>query len=276
MRPDPVRSPRPAAVVKEGPARKKEAGKGPSMGKVARVTLVFWIMKICATTLGESAWEHSADASALGFGLRALLLAGAFALVLAWQMRADRFRALRYWTVVLAVGAVAAMVSDAVALGPWPGAVGATLLLACALVATLALWHRTTGNVAVDAIVEPRIEAFYWLAIVLANTLGTALAEALAGQHGLSLGGEMLLVGGLVAIVVLAAYFTRFDLAVLFWIAIVFTRPFGATFGDFLASPGEAGGLDLGTSGTVGVLGVLLLAFFMYARADDLRARRWG
>ena len=269
-----VRSPARSAVEWTGSAGNGGQGAG-AMNKVARVTLVFWIMKMCATTLGESAWEHAAALPA-GFAQRAALLVVASVLLLAWQFRGDRFHPVRYWLVVLATGAIAAMAADAMGRGAWPGYAGGSLLLAAALGATLGLWLRVKGSVAPETVTDPRSEAFYWTAIVLANALGTGIADGFASASSLGLGTEVVLVGGLVAVVVLAAYFTHFDLAVLFWIAIVFTRPFGATFGDFLSSPNEAGGLDLGTARTALVQAVLLVAFLVYSRAEDARLRRAG
>lgn len=261
-----------AALPSTRTGRGAPGGQGSPMNKVARVTLVFWMMKMCATTLGESAWEHTAT----GVAPRGQVLAIVFAALLAWQVASPRFQPVRYWLLVLATGAVAAMAADAMAATAWLGYGGGSVLVAAAFVATLGLWLRTGGSVAVDAITDARNEAFYWTAIVLANALGTGIAEGFATASSLGLGTELVLVGGLVTVIAAAAYFTRFDLAVLFWIAIVFTRPFGASFGDFLSGPGEEGGLALGTSGAALVLAVLLLAFLVHARAAALRARRWG
>lgn len=244
------------------------------MSKVARVTLFFWIMKICATTLGETAGDLLSMTMDLGYGPSSLLLVGAFLVTLAVQLVSRKFHPLLYWTVILTTSTAGTTMSDymdrTLGLGY---ALGSSILIV-SLLLVLAAWHATEKTISVSNILTTRAEIFYWMAILVSNTLGTALGDFLADSSGLGFLGGAALVGSLLALVALAAWFTRLSRVTLFWIAFVLTRPFGATFGDLLTKSPDDGGLGFGTIGSSAVLGVLLVAFIVYTTLADRRAAR--
>lgn len=229
------------------------------MKKLPEITLLFWVMKLCATTLGETAGDLLAQTLGVGYGTSTLLLLGVFALVLAAQLAVRRYVPALYWAVILATSTAGTTLSDfmdrTLGLGY---ATGATLL-AGLLGLVLGAWWLSERSLAVDRITTRRGEVFYWAAILVSNTLGTALGDFLADDSGLGFGGGALLIGSLLALVVLAHYATRVPGVALFWIAFVLTRPFGATFGDLLTKPVAQHGLGFGTTGSSLILGGLLL-----------------
>lgn len=232
--------------------------------KVAQVTLAFWIIKICATTLGETAGDLLSMTWHIGYALSSLLLAGLLCAVLALQMAARQFQPWLYWSVILATSVTGTTTSDFIdrTLG-FGYALGALILLS-GLGLVLFIWRRVEGTLSVSDISTRRAELFYWLAILLSNTLGTALGDFLANGAGLGFSGGSALIGGLLALVVLARYLTPISGVYLFWAALVLTRPLGATVGDLLTKPLAAGGLAFGTiaaSITLGIAMILGIAF---------------
>ncbi len=235
-----------------------------AVNKVAQVTAIFWIMKICATTLGETAGDLVSMTMGIGYQWSSIILVGAFLIVLTLQLAARKFHPALYWMVILATSTAGTTLSDymdrTLGLGY---AKGALILVAC-LAAVLAAWHATERTLSVDRVTTRRAEAFYWTAILFSNTLGTAFGDFLADDSGLGFVGAAGLIAGALGVVLLATYFTRANRVALFWTAFVLTRPFGATFGDLLTKPVEKGGLDLGTAGASLVLGAMLLALVLY------------
>jgi len=227
--------------------------------KVAQVTFAFWIMKICATTLGETAGDLLSMTLGIGYALSTVILLAFFFATLGAQLASRRFHPALYWAVIVSTSTAGTTMSDLVdrSFGLGYG-LGASLLAAC-LVAVLLGWRRDVGTLSVERVRGRRTEAWYWTAILVSNTLGTALGDYLADSSGLGFLGGAALVGTAIALVAAAAAFTRIDRVVLFWIAFVLTRPFGATFGDLLTKPVDAGGLGFGTSGSSLVLAAILL-----------------
>jgi len=227
--------------------------------KVARVTLAFWIMKICATTLGETSGDLLSMTLKVGYAVSSLILISLFAASFVAQLSARRFHSLLYWTVVLTTSTAGTTMSDymdrTLKLG-YP--LGAAILFSC-LIAWLVLWRLVEGSLAVSNIETRRSEFFYWIAILFSNTLGTALGDFLADSSGLGFLGGAALIGGLIAVTALLYRVTRVNRILLFWVAFVLTRPFGATFGDLLTKPIAKGGLNLGTAGSSAVLLAILL-----------------
>lgn len=227
--------------------------------KVAQVTLAFWVMKICATTLGETAGDLISMTLNLGYALSSLILIGLFAVSLALQLMASRFHAPLYWLVILTTSTAGTTISDymdrTLGLGY---ATGSVILLGC-LLTTLAVWRLSEHTLSVSEISSRRSESFYWIAILFSNTLGTAVGDLLADDSGLGFLGGASLIGALIAAVALASYLTRINRALLFWIAFILTRPFGATLGDFLTKPQDKGGLDFGTVGSSAILATVLV-----------------
>lgn len=228
--------------------------------KLPRITLAFWVMKICATTLGETAGDLLSMTLRVGYLTSTLLLLGVFLVALVAQLRARAFVPALYWTVILATSTAGTTLSDfmdrTLGLGY---ARGAAILLGV-LVAVLFAWWRSTGDLSVTAVRSVRAEGFYWSAILVSNTLGTALGDFLADDTGLGFMGGAVLIGTLLAVTAAAHRWTRVPTVVLFWVAFVLTRPFGATFGDLLTKTNAQGGLGFGTVGSSAVLlGVLVL-----------------
>jgi uncharacterized membrane-anchored protein len=235
-----------------------------TLNKVAKVTIFFWIMKICATTLGETGGDLLSMTMNVGYGVSSLILLSFFVVTLVIQLASKKFHPVIYWLVIVSTSTAGTTMSDymdrTLGLGYFKG----SLILVTCLVVILAVWRFTEGTLSVNYIQTKRAELFYWTAILFSNTLGTALGDFLADSSGLGFMGGAILIGALIGLVVLAYYFTRIDRVVLFWIAFVLTRPFGATFGDVLTKPVERGGLNLGTIGSSLVLAAILVILVVY------------
>ncbi|HUI26988.1 MAG TPA: hypothetical protein VL403_12960 [Candidatus Kryptonia bacterium] len=244
------------------------------MNKVAQVTLSFWVMKICATTLGETAGDLLSMTMNVGYGLSSVVLIGFFLIALVAQLLSRRFHPVLYWTVIIATSTAGTTMSDfmdrTLGLGY---ADGSLILIACLLV-VLATWRLSEKTLSVSKIQTSRAELFYWVAILFSNTLGTALGDFLADDSGLGFSGGAALIAGLIGLVIVAAYVTTLDRVMLFWVAFVLTRPFGATFGDFLTKPTENGGLAFGTVGSSLLLASLLAMFIAYTSYAQTHALR--
>lgn len=228
--------------------------------KVPEVTLVFWLIKVAATTLGETA----GDAVSMSMGLGYLAATGIFALFVAvavWaQIKAARFNPWLYWTAIIATTTVGTTLADFADRSLGIGYLGGSLLLLSLLLASLFAWKRTLGTVSIDSVSSTRSEVFYWTTIVFSQTLGTALGDWTADSAGIGYVGGIGIFVLLLAAVVAAYKWTRVSHTVLFWIAFVLTRPLGAVLGDFLDKPVDAGGLDLSRFGASAVLVALILA----------------
>jgi uncharacterized membrane-anchored protein len=243
------------------------------MSKVAKVTFFFWVMKICATTLGETAGDLLSMTLNVGYGVSSLLLLALFVVALALQLRARAFHPVLFWTVILATSTAGTTMSDYMDRTLGLGYATGSLILVSCLVLVLAAWRTSERTLSVENIATPRAESFYWTAILFSNTLGTALGDYLADDSGLGFLGGALLIGGLIALTVVALYTTRINRIALFWIAFVLTRPFGATFGDLLTKPPEHGGLDFGTVGSSSILAGILALLIIYTSLADRRKR---
>jgi len=244
------------------------------MNKVAQITATFWIMKICATTLGETAGDLLSMTMNLGYSLSSVILIVLFLITLTAQLVSSRFHPVLYWTVILATSTAGTTMSDYMDRTLGLGYAKGSLILIVGLLVVLAAWHQSEKTLSVSNIDTTRAELFYWLAILVSNTLGTALGDFLADDSGLGFLGGAGLIAGMLGLVVLATYCTRLDRVVLFWIAFVLTRPFGATFGDLLTKPTEKGGLDFGTVGSSLVLASLLAACILYTSTGERRVNR--
>lgn len=241
------------------------------MKKIPEVTLLFWIMKICATTLGETGGDLLAQTLNVGYAVSSLLFIGFFLVTLAGQLAARRYVPALYWAVILATSTAGTTMSDYMDRTLGLGYATGTAILVTILLVVLGVWRLTEKSLSVSDITTRRGELFYWTAILFSNTLGTALGDFLADDSGLGFGGGALLIGSLLALVVLAHYFTRISSVLLFWIAFVLTRPFGATFGDLLTKPVEKQGLGFGTQGSSLILLGLLVALVIYATIQTRR-----
>ena len=240
--------------------------------KVATVTLAFWIMKICATTVGETGGDLLSMTMKIGYAASSVVLLAFFLVTLALQLRSRQFHPFLYWAVILATSTAGTTISDFMDRSLGLGyATGATII-ATTLVAVLATWRLTLGSIAVDHIHDRRVETFYWVAILVSNTLGTALGDFLADSSGLGYGLSNLLIAAGIGLTVMAYFFTRISRTLLFWIAFVLTRPFGATMGDLLTKGHEKGGLAFGTIGSTAVLLAVLIALIAFTTWRDRRS----
>ena len=238
------------------------------MSKAAQVTLAFWVIKICATTVGETGGDALSMSLKLGYAVSTLIFLGFFCLTLTAQLLARRFHPFFFWAVVVATTTVGTTTSDYLDRTLGLGYVKSSIMLFCAVVAILLVWRRTTGSIAVDHITDRKNEMFYWVTILVSNTLGTALGDFVATTTGLGFEGGALVFAGLLAVVAAAYYLTKIPGSVLFWAAYVLTRPLGATLGDTLTKPHGQGGLDLGrfsstlTIAAVMIAGIVLTTYF--------------
>lgn len=235
------------------------------MNKLPQITLAFWVMKICATTLGETAGDLLSMTLNVGYAVSSMVLISVFLVTLFGQLFSRRYHPMLYWLVILSTSTAGTTMSDfmdrTLGLGY---AMGSAILIGI-LVLTFLVWRLSGNPLDVTRIKNRTGEIFYWVAILFSNTLGTALGDYLADDSGLGFAGGALLVGSAIALVVLARYWTRIPGVVLFWVAFVLTRPFGATLGDVLTKPHEKGGLDFGTIGSSAVLGGVLLVLVLMA-----------
>ena len=216
-----------------------------SLSKVPEVTLLFWIIKIAATTLGETGGDAVSMSMNLGYLVATAIFAAVFLVAVFAQVRAKGFHPFLYWATIIATTMVGTTLADFADRSLGIGYAGGSSLLFILLMASLAIWHRTLGTISVATVNTPKAEMFYWLTIMFSQTLGTALGDWTADTAGLGYTGAALLFGGLLALLVLAYYRTSISRTALFWAAFILTRPLGAVVGDFLDKPLNAGGLAL-------------------------------
>jgi uncharacterized membrane-anchored protein len=240
--------------------------------KLPAITLLFWIMKICATTLGETAGDLLSMTLDIGYAASSAVLLAAFVVTLVFQMRSRAYHPFLYWGVILATSTAGTTMSDFMDRTLGLGYATGSAILLGSLIAVLSIWWLVERSLSVNNIKSLRAELFYWIAILVSNTLGTALGDFLADDSGLGYFGGAVLIGGVLAVIVLATYFTKISKTALFWAAFVLTRPFGATMGDVLTKMPEKGGLGFGTIGSSAVLAVILVAVILYTmRREPLK-----
>lgn len=238
-------------------------------GKVAEVTLAFWMAKVVATTLGETLGDFFAQT--LGFGYVAGLAVTAVLLlaVVAVQVASASYRSPLFWAAIVATTTAGTEVSDMMDRTLGLGYVAGSAILLAGLASTLLVWWVRKGSLGVEPIVDRETEVLFWIAVIFSNSLGTAFGDALVDAAGLSYAQGALICSSVIAVLILLHHRTSIDAALLFWGAFVFTRPFGATFGDFLTKARETGGLGLGTLSTSLVaLAVLVLVVVASDRSD--------
>jgi uncharacterized membrane-anchored protein len=235
--------------------------------KLPQITAAFWLMKITATTLGETGGDWASMTLDLGYLRSTLIFFAIFAVALGAQLIARTHRPFLFWTVIIATSTAGTTLSDymdrTLELGYTKGA---TILVTILLV-VLGLWRWTTGSLSVTDVKDRRGELFYWLAILTSNTLGTASGDFLSDDSGLGFLGSWLLVTALLLVVLALSYFTKLSRVLLFWIAFILTRPFGATFGDVLTKSHAKGGFDLGRGwSSLVLLGILIVTILVSYR----------
>ncbi len=236
--------------------------------KLPKITLAFWITKIAATTLGETAGDLLAQTMNVGYATSTLILVAIFLVTLAAQLAVTKHHPWLYWTVIVSTSTAGTTMSDYLDRTLGLGYATGAAILVTLLVAVLVAWRLSTGSLSVDRVTTRKAEIFYWIAILVSNTLGTALGDFLADDSGLGFGIVALLLAAVIGVIVLLYFFTKISRVALFWCAFVLTRPLGATGGDFLTKSHERGGLDLGTlNASLVLLAILVLAIVWQMRA---------
>ncbi|MBK8399690.1 MAG: hypothetical protein IPL29_00985 [Propionivibrio sp.] len=216
-----------------------------ALSKVPEVTLLFWIIKVAATTLGETGGDAVSMSMHLGYLIGTGIFSVVFLAAVIAQIKAKAFQPFLYWTTIISTTTVGTTLADFADRSLGIGYAGGSTLLLALLLGSLFIWHRTLGSVSVDTVSSPKAEMFYWLTIMFSQTLGTALGDWTAGTAGLGYAGAALVFGALLLLVVAAYYWTNVSRTLLFWAAFILTRPLGAVVGDFLDKPLSAGGLAL-------------------------------
>ena len=231
--------------------------------KVAEITLVFWLMKIVATTLGETLGDFISMTLNLGYTIGIAITFAFFFIILLTQLSFKKYVPAVYWLVIIGTTTLGTEISDYIDRTLHLGYTFGSLSLVVCLVFTLFLWFRKYKNLEVFPIVDKTKEIYYWTAILFSNSLGTAFGDFLGEYFGLSYLQGALFTGGIIILVVLLHYLTKINHILLFWVAFIFTRPFGATFGDFLTKPLDQGGLNLGTLNSsivsIGIMTMLIV-----------------
>lgn len=250
------------------------------ISKVPEVTLIFWIIKILATTLGETggdavtmSWlgETTAEASGWGYLLGTFIFGIIFVAAVLVQIKATKFHPFLYWLTIVATTTVGTTLADYLTRSLGIGYTGGSAILLVFVIASLLIWRSSTGSISVETVNTPKVEIFYWVTIMFSQTLGTALGDWVADSAKFGYLGAAAIFGGILVLVVLLYYFTSISRALLFWIAFITTRPLGAVVGDFLDKPFEKGGLELSryTASIVLLVVIVALIFIFRQKAAE-------
>ncbi len=248
-----------------------------TMNKVVKITLLFWIMKILATTLGETFGDFLSMTLNLGYITSLLITLSSFMLILIIQLIRKKFNVVIYWLSIIGTTTVGTEVSDYMDRTLGLGYMLGSLILFSGFIFVLILWYRTEHKINIYPVFKKREELFYWIAILFSNSLGTAFGDFLSDNLGLSYLYGALVTAGIILIVVVLHYYTKINRILLFWIAFIFTRPFGATFGDLLTKPLSKGGLELGTiTASLITAGLLTIFITIESRRHSVRVQVKG
>lgn len=244
-----------------------------ALSKVPEVTLIFWIIKVFATTLGETGGDAVSMSMDLGYLVGTAIFAAIFIIAVFAQVSARRFHPILYWLTIIATTTVGTTLADYATRSLGIGYAGGTAILLTLLLASLWVWYRTLGSIAVDTVSSPRTEAFYWVTIMFSQTLGTALGDWTADTAGLGFDGGALIFGSLLIVLAGLYWWTRISRTALFWAAFILTRPLGAVVGDLLDKPVAEGGLALSryTASAVLVL-FIVVCIFVFPQRPAARA----
>ena len=245
------------------------------LNRVAEITIVFWLMKIVATTLGETFGDYLAMTLNLGYFTGIVITLIFFLIVLSIQLYTKKYIPVCYWLVIIATTTLGTEISDFLDRSLHLGYTFGSLLLLSGLLLTLMLWNLKFKSLNVYPIFNKDKEIYYWLAILFSNSLGTAFGDYLSDVVGLSYLFGAMATAGIILMVVILHYATKINEVVLFWIAFVFTRPFGATFGDFLTKLIENGGLDLGTL-NASMVSIVTMTFLLIISHRSLQKNKAG
>jgi uncharacterized membrane-anchored protein len=235
------------------------------VSKLPQITAAFWMMKIAATTLGETGGDWLSMTMKVGYLASTLVFFGFFVVTLAVQLASKKHYPYLYWMVIVATSTAGTTMSDYMDRTLELGYAKGAAILVSILLFLLVLWRLAVGNLSVDHVHTRKAEVFYWITILFSNTLGTAFGDFLSDDSGLGFFEAWLLISGALVVALLCYRFTRLPHVLLFWIAFVLTRPFGATFGDLLTKAHDKGGFDLGTGYSSIILFAILLATIQFS-----------
>ncbi|MBN8877575.1 MAG: hypothetical protein E6Q24_08580 [Chitinophagaceae bacterium] len=244
------------------------------LNKVAPITLLFWLMKIVATTLGETLGDFISMTLNFGYVIGIIITLAIFLVALLIQLNAKEYTPVKYWLVIIGTTTLGTELSDFIDRTLHLGYFAGSIILVSCLVLTLFLWNKKYKSLEVYPIFERNKEFFFWTAVLFSNSLGTAFGDFLSDNLGLSYFSGALITGIIILVVVLLHYLTRLNHILLFWIAFIFTRPFGATFGDLLTKPPGKGGLDLGTL-NASIVSVAMMAVLIAVSHRNLKRMNW-
>ena len=235
-----------------------------ALSKVPELTLIFWIIKILATTLGETAGDALSMSMNLGYLVSTAIFAAIFFAAVIAQIKAKQFHPFIYWVTIIATTTVGTTLADYADRSLGIGYTGGSALLLGLLLTSLFIWYKTLGSVSVSCINEPKAEMFYWVTIMFSQTLGTALGDWTADTAGLGYASGTIIFSALLLAVMAANYWTQISKTALFWAAFILTRPLGAVVGDFLDKPIAKGGLDFSRFGASATLLAIIVACILF------------
>ena len=234
------------------------------LNRVPEITLFFWVIKIMATTVGETAADFLSFTMKLGLGNTSYMMSGLLLLALLIQFKLKRYVPIAYWLVVVLVSVVGTLITDNLVDNLHISLVTITALFSIALAAVFALWYVSEKTISIHCIYSTKRELFYWAAILFTFALGTAAGDLVAEHLGLGYAISALIFGAIITVITLAYYRFKLNAVLAFWMAYILTRPFGASIGDLLSQPVTAGGLGLGTVGTSGVFFITIFSLITY------------
>jgi uncharacterized membrane-anchored protein len=234
-----------------------------TLSKVPEVTLGFWVIKVLATTLGETGGDAVTMSMDLGYAIGSFIFIGIFAAAVIAQILAKAFRPYLYWITIVATTTLGTTMADFADRSLGIGYFGGSSILFAGLIAALAVWRWSEGSISVNTVATPRVEMFYWVTILFSQTLGTALGDWMADTNGLGYeAGAVVFAVGL-AVAAAAYFYTKISHTLLFWAAFILTRPLGATLGDLLDKPLDRGGLEISRFLASGILAAIIVALIL-------------
>jgi len=234
-----------------------------TLSKVPEVTLAFWVIKILATTLGETGGDAVTMSMNLGYAIGSLIFIGVFAVVVIAQIPAKSFHPFLYWTAIVATTTVGTTMADFADRSMGIGYLGGSSILFVLLMAALGVWRWSEGSISVNTVATPRVEMFYWGSILFSQTLGTALGDWMADTNGLGYEGGALVFGAGLVLIAALYFYTSVSRTLLFWSAFILTRPLGATLGDLLDKPLDNGGLAFSRYYASAILAGLIIVLIL-------------
>lgn len=240
--------------------------------RVPQIIFLYWVIKIASTTLGETGADMFSMTFNLGYGVTISIFIGIYLALLGYKLHLKRYEPMLYWLVFTATAIVGTAVSDYIDRTLALGYAAGSGILVLLLLVVLFIWHKKEKSIDVESITTNHAEIMYWMGFLVANTLGTAAGDFLADDLGMGFLHSAVLISGLLVFIAALHYLTKIPGVVLFWLAFVLTRPFGATFGDFLTKPIDHGGLNLGTIGASAVFAIaMVLAIGRESKLERIR-----